>query len=147
MKFIHEKAVVEGDVELSEGVSIMPGAVLRGDYGKISIGPNSNIQDNCVIHEKTTVGELVSVGHGAILHKCKIGNRVVVGMNATVLDNVEIEDDVIIAAGSVVPPGNMIPSNSLVMGIPGKVVRELKPEEKEYIIKNAKWYVEKFCKG
>ena len=88
----------------------------------------------------------MSVGHGAILHGCKVGNRVIVGMNATVLDEAEIGDDVIIAAGAVVSPRTKIPSNTMVMGVPGKVLRELKPEERKHIIESAEWYINKFCK-
>lgn len=145
MKFIHEKASIEGDVELSDYVSIHAGAVLRGDNGKISIGEKSSVQDNCVIHDRTSVGKLVSIGHGAILHGCKIGDRVIIGINSTILNDAEIGNDVIIAAGSVVPPRKTIPPNSLVMGAPGKVVRELREDERKHIIENAEWYANKFC--
>ncbi len=143
MAFIHPQAVVEGDVKIGKNVTLCATAVLRGDEGQIVVGDNSSVQEGCVLHAGTQIGENVSVGHGAIIHGCKIGNNVVIGMNATVLDGVVIQDNVIIAAGSVVPPGKTIESNSMVMGVPGKVVRQLTEDEKKYILSNAKMYVEK----
>ncbi|HLD56906.1 MAG TPA: gamma carbonic anhydrase family protein [archaeon] len=143
MSFIHPQAVVEGDVKIGKNVTLCATAVLRGDEGQIVIGDNSNVQEGCVLHAGAQIGNNVSVGHGAIVHGCKIGNNVVVGMNATVLDGVIVGDDVIIAAGSVVPPRKTIEPNSMVMGVPGKVVRQLTEDEKKYIVNNAKMYVEK----
>ncbi len=143
MAFIHPQAVVEGDVKLGKNVTLCATSVLRGDEGQITVGDNSNVQEGCVLHAGAQIGNGVSVGHGAIVHGCKIGNNVIVGMNSTVLDGAIVEDNVIIAAGSVVPPRKTIESNSMVMGVPGKVVRPLTEAEKQYIINNAKMYVEK----
>ncbi len=143
MSFIHPQSVVEGDVKLGKNVTLCATTVLRGDEGQIVIGDNSNVQEGCVLHAGAQVGENVSVGHGAIVHGCNIGNNVVIGMNATILDGVVVGDNVIIAAGSVVPPRKTIESNSMVMGVPGKVVRQLTEDEKKYILNNAKMYVEK----
>ena len=140
--FVHEKAVVEGSVELGENVSVWAGAVIRGDEGRIRIGKNSNIQDNCVLHgHKLEIGENVTVGHGAIVHGCKIGNNVLVGMGAIILDNAEIGDWCIIAAGSVVREGQKIPANSLVAGVPAKVKRELASLDRERITESWEAYV------
>ncbi len=142
--FIHKKAVVEGSVGLGENVSIWAGAVLRGDEGKITIGRNSNIQDNCVLHgHKLEIGENVTVGHGAVVHGCKIGNNVLIGMGAIVLDNAEIGEWCIIAAGSVVREGQKIPANSLVTGVPAKVKRELTELDRERITESWRAYVER----
>ena len=109
--FVSEAAYVIGDVEIGENSSVWPGAVIRGDLGKITIGKNSVIEDNCVIHSGTpsfppnldvTIGENAVIGHGAVSNAWKIGNNVLIGMNATVLHNVEIGDYSIIAAGCVV---------------------------------------------
>ena len=109
-----ENATLIGQVTLKKNANIWYGAVLRGDDHYISIGENTNIQDNCVIHIDhdlpTIIGDFVTVGHGAIVHACKVGNNVLIGMGAIVLNGAEIGDNVIIAAGSLVPPGKKIPS-------------------------------------
>ena len=143
MSFIHPQAVVEGDVKVGKNVTLCAHSVLRGDHGTISVGDNSNVQDCCVIHDKTTVGEWVSIGHGAVLHGCTIGNRVIVGMNSTILNDVVVGDDVIIAAGAVVTPRTAIPTGSMVMGVPAKVVRKLTEKERKHIVENAKHYVDR----
>jgi len=143
MNFVHEKAVVEGNFELGENVSVWPGAVIRADEGLIKIGANSNVQDNCVIHGETTIGYNVTIGHGAIVHGCKVGDNVLIGMNATVLNGAEIGDNVIIAAGSVVRENQKIPEKSLVAGVPAKVKRELSHDDLELIRKAAMSYVDR----
>jgi len=141
MAFIHPQAVIEGDVKIGKNVTICACAVLRGDEGQIVIGDNSSVQDCCVIHEKTSVGSYVSIGHGAVVHRAKIGNNVIIGMNSTVLNDAVIEDNVIVAAGAVVTPGTVIKSGSMVMGVPAKIVRELTDKEREHIVENAMVYV------
>jgi len=128
--WVHPMATVIGDVELGAHVSIWPSVVLRGDCGPIRIGAYSNIQDGAVVHttqgfSETHVGERVTVGHGAILHGCRVGNDCLIGMHATVLDNAEISDHSIVAAGSVVTVGKQFPPKVMLMGSPAKVAREL----------------------
>ena len=144
--FVAENATLIGQVTLRKNVNIWYGAVLRGDDHYISIDKNTNIQDNCVIHIDhdlpTIIGDFVTVGHGAIVHACKVGNNVLIGMGAIVLNGAEIGDNVIIAAGSLVPPGKKIPSNTLVMGSPAKVTRELTGKDISDIRDSAIYYAE-----
>ena len=138
-------AAVVGDVVLSENVSILYGAVLRGDINEIRVGPGSNIQDGCVIHLSRQfgchIGANVTVGHKAILHACTIGNEVLIGMGAIILDGAEIGDRCIIGAGSLITGNKKIPAGSLVMGAPAKVVRTLTEEEESGIKAWADSYV------
>lgn len=128
-------AHVVGRVTLGADVSIWYNAVLRADINTIAIGDRSNIQDNVVIHLAdnygVVLGEDVVVGHSAIIHACSIGNNVLVGMGSIIMDGVEIGDDCIIAAGALVAPGKKIPSGSMVMGSPGKTVRETTQVERD----------------
>jgi len=141
-----ETAAVIGDVALEENVTIWYGAVLRGDVGPIRIGRGSNIQDNCTVHcavdVPTVVGENVVVGHGAILHSCTVGDGCLVGMGSILLDGCVIGEGSVIAAGALVPPGKSIPPRSLVMGVPGRVVRQVTEEEAAATLANAARYVE-----
>ena len=141
-----ETAAVIGDVALEENVTIWYGAVLRGDVGPIRIGRGSNIQDNCSVHcavdVPTVVGENVVVGHGAILHSCTVGDGCLIGMGAILLDGCVIGEGSVIAAGALVPPGKSIPPRSLVMGVPGRVVRQVTEEEAAATLANAARYVE-----
>ena len=140
--YIAPTATVVGDVTLGENVNIWYGAVLRGDSGAITVGRGTNIQDNCVLHEKTTIGDGCTVGHGAIVHGCTIGNRCMVGMGAIVLTGAVIGNDCIIGAGALVTQNTVIPDNSLVLGNPGKIKREVTEEEVTSISHNALHYVE-----
>lgn len=123
--FLAPNSFVSGDVTIGEDSSIWPGASLRGDMGPIIVGRASSIQDSCTCHlmpgSKVEVGDLVTVGHGAVLHGCKIGDCTVVGMNSTVLDNAVVGKCCIIAAGSVVKGGTQIPDWSLAAGSPAQV--------------------------
>jgi carbonic anhydrase/acetyltransferase-like protein (isoleucine patch superfamily) len=127
--FVSETAYIVGDVELGEASNVWPGAVIRGDFGKITIGSNTSVEDNCVIHSGTpsaslgdvTIGDWVIIGHGAVLNCRKIGNRVLIGMNATVLHGAEIGNHCVIAAGCLVGQGMKIPDRSFVAGVPGKI--------------------------
>jgi carbonic anhydrase/acetyltransferase-like protein (isoleucine patch superfamily) len=144
--FVADTASVIGDVTLEEGVSIWYSTVLRGDIENIYIGRYSNIQDNASVHTEndipTRVGEYTVVGHNAIVHGCTVGNNCLIGMGAIILNNAIIGDNCIIGAGSLVTEGKIIPSNSLVLGSPGKVVRQVTDEEIANIRKNALRYYE-----
>ena len=138
-------AQVIGNVELGEDVSIWHGAVLRGDTDSITIGNNSNVQDNCVVHctkgFPVEIGDNVSVGHGAVVHGCKLDDNVLIGMNATVLNGAHIGKNSIVGAGAVVSEGKKFPENSLILGVPAKLIKEVSPEQVEMIQHNADNYV------
>lgn len=125
--FVSEAAYVVGDVEIGENSSVWPHAVIRGDTGRIVIGTNTAIEDGVVIHaggphyDLLVIGDMVNIGHGAVVHCAKIGNNVLVGMNATVLQKAEIGNYCLIAAGCVVPEEIIVPDNSFVAGVPGKI--------------------------
>ena len=140
-----ENIAVTGDVTLGEGVTLWYGCVLRGDAGPIRIGGGSNVQDNCVVHcsagHPVEVGRGVVVGHGAILHGCTVEDGSLIGMGATVLDGAVVGAGSIVGANALVPPGKVIPPNSLVMGVPGRVVRTLTDAEREETAQNAAHYV------
>ncbi len=144
--WIAPNATVLGDVTLEEESSVWFGAVLRGDINRIVIGPRSNVQDGSVIHLAddlpTLVGELVTVGHKAILHACTVADEVLVGMGAIVLDGAEIGARSILGAGALVTGGKKIPPGSLVLGSPAKVVRALTLDEQAGIRVWAEKYVE-----
>jgi carbonic anhydrase/acetyltransferase-like protein (isoleucine patch superfamily) len=136
--FISEAAYVMGDVEIGENSSVWPGAVIRGDIGKIKIGKNTAVEDNCVIHSGSptlppvadvTIGDNVIIGHGAVVNGRRIGNNILIGMNATILHDVEIGDNSIIAAGCVVRERVKIPDNSFVTGVPGEIRRKVTTEQ------------------
>lgn len=143
--YISDNATIIGRVALKKNANIWYGTVIRGDENYIVIGENTNIQDNCTVHIAkdfpTIIGDDVTVGHGAIVHACTVGNRVLVGMGAIILNGAVVGDDVIIGAGSLIPPGKRIPSNSLVMGSPAKVVRELTEEDRKKLKDSALHYV------
>jgi len=132
--FIAKDARIMGDVRLAKDSSVFYGCVLRGDIDSIIIGEGSNVQDGTIIHLAddlpTIVGTYCTIGHGAIVHACTVGNECLIGMRAVVLDGAEIGDQCLIAAGSVVTPRTKTPAGSMVMGTPGKVVRQLGPEER-----------------
>ena len=139
-------ATVIGDVTLEEESSVWYGAALRGDINRIVIGPRSNIQDNAVVHidigDPTSIGELVTVGHSAIIHACKIDNEVLIGMGAIVLDGTEVGARSIIGANALVTLGMKIPAGSLVLGSPAKIRRQLTLDEQNDIARWAWSYVE-----
>ncbi len=143
--YVHKSAVVIGDVTVGENVSIWPCAVLRGDIASITVGDNSNIQENACVHVNydapAVIGKGVSVGHGAVVHGSRIGDNCLIGMNAVVMES-EIGPNCIIGAGAVIPAGKNIPAGSLVMGVPAKVVRKLEEDEVNAIMKNARDYAE-----
>lgn len=146
--FIAPNAWVTGRTEIGDNSSILFGAALRGDINKIIIGHSSNVQDNAVLHTSDglgdcVIGDFVSIGHAAILHGCKVQNRCIIGMGATLLDEAVIGEDSVVGANSLVTMRTIIPPRSLVMGSPAKVVRELRPDEIENIMRTARRYIGK----
>ncbi|WP_331766513.1 gamma carbonic anhydrase family protein [Embleya sp. NBC_00896] len=142
--FVAANAVVVGAVTLAAGSSVWYGAVLRGDADSITVGADTNIQDNCTVHSDlhfpTVIGERVSVGHNAVLHGCTVEDDVLVGMNATVLNGAHIGAGSLVAAGAVVTQGMRVPPGSLVAGVPAKVRRELTEDERSGIKANSTGY-------
>lgn len=142
--YIAPNATVIGRVRLADDVSIWPGAVVRGDNDLIEIKSGTNIQDGAVLHvdpgHPMSIGCNVTVGHVAVVHGCTIGDGSLVGIHATVLNDAKIGNDSIVAAGSVVPEGKSYPDRSLILGVPGKVVRELTDDEVKWIADNARDY-------
>lgn len=150
--FVDPTAVVLGDVELAEGVSVWPMAVIRGDMHFIRIGRATSVQDGAVLHITHAsdfnpggfpliIGEEVTIGHKAILHGCKLGNRILVGMGAIVMDGVTVEDEVIIAAGALVPPGKTLRSGYVYAGSPARELRALTEKERRFFSYSAANYV------
>ncbi len=143
--FVAEGAWIIGEVTVDEQSSIWFNAVLRGDINLIRVGKRSNIQDGCLLHVTSAlpvvVGDDVTVGHKATLHGCLIGNAVLVGMDAVVLDNVRVEPFSIVAAGSLVKENFVVPEGTLVAGVPARIVRDLREEEKEFLLQSAKNYI------
>lgn len=143
--FIAPNATVVGGVSIAAGASIWYGTVLRGDAEVITIGADTNIQDNCTVHADPTfpavLGERISVGHNAVLHGCTIEDDVLIGMGAVVLNGAHIGSGSLIAAGAVVSQGMQIPPGSLVAGVPAKVKRELSENEKAGITANGAGYL------
>lgn len=142
--FIASTAVVIGDVTLGAHASVWYGAVLRGDINRIVVGHHSNIQDNAVLHlaDKLpcVLGNWVTVGHGAIIHACTVGDETLVGMGVVILDGAVIGKQSIIGAKALVTQGTKIPPGSLVLGAPAKVVRKLTQEERS----DLKWWAQKY---
>lgn len=143
---IAQGAVVYGDVSVGEKTSIWYNAVVRADSDSIAIGKYSNVQDNCTVHVDTghpvTIGDYVTIGHGAVVHGCSIGDRCLVGMGAIILNDAVIEDDCVIGAGALVAGGKVIPKGSLVVGNPGRIMRSVSNEEKQNVMANALHYAD-----
>ena len=142
--FIASTGVVLGDVTLGAHSSVWYGAVLRGDINRIVVGHHSNIQDNAVLHLADkfpcVLGNWVTVGHGAIVHACEVGDEVLVGMGAVILDGAVIGKQSIIGAKALVTQGTIIPPGSMVLGAPAKVVRKLTNAERAGL----KWWAQKY---
>jgi carbonic anhydrase/acetyltransferase-like protein (isoleucine patch superfamily) len=130
-------AIVYGDVTIGEDASIWFNVVIRGDVAPIIIGRGTNVQDGVIIHcdsgVANEIGEDVTIGHGAIIHGKKIGNNTLIGMGATVLGETVIGNECLIAAGAVVPPGLVVPDRKVVMGVPGKIVRDVSEKDLKYM--------------
>jgi carbonic anhydrase/acetyltransferase-like protein (isoleucine patch superfamily) len=142
--YIARTATVIGDVTLGAHASVWYGAVLRGDINRIVVGHHTNIQDNAVLHLADDfpciLGNWVTVGHGAIVHACKVGDETLVGMGAVILDGAVIGRQSLIGARALVTQGMKIPPGSLVLGAPAKVVRKLSKAERAGL----KWWAEKY---
>lgn len=145
--YVDVSAQVIGEVELGDHSSVWMNAVLRGDVNWIKIGAYSNVQDNCVVHvfKDTHPAELsdhVTVGHSVTLHGCRIGSYCLIGMGAVILNGAEVGAESIVAAGTVIPEGMSVAPGSLVMGVPGKVRRQVTDEERGSLRRYAQNYVE-----
>ncbi|WP_019121895.1 gamma carbonic anhydrase family protein [Brevibacillus massiliensis] len=143
--FIAPSASIIGDVTIGEGASIWFGAVLRGDCGPIVVGARTSVQDNCVIHMTdggTYIAEDVTVGHGAVLHNCRIGRSSVIGMNAVVLDNTEIGEESVVAAGSIVTANQTFPPRILLAGNPAVKKKEIEGNSLWWVKESSKSYQE-----
>jgi carbonic anhydrase/acetyltransferase-like protein (isoleucine patch superfamily) len=144
--FIASTAAVMGDVTIGEDASIWYGAVLRGDMAPITIGSQSNIQDGTVVHVDEevpcTVGRRVGVGHRVILHGCTVGDDCLIAMGSVLLNGVTIGNGSVVAAGAVVPEGMQVPPRSLVMGVPGRIVRQVDEALAQRVVETWKHYVE-----
>jgi carbonic anhydrase/acetyltransferase-like protein (isoleucine patch superfamily) len=144
--YISPRASVIGAASIGARSSVWEHAVIRADYNSISIGADSSIQDNCTVHcdlrFSTQIGNRVTLGHNSVAHGCIIDDNVLVGIGAIILNDVHIGHHTIIGAGSVITPGKKIPPESLVIGVPGKVIRSLTPADLLELDANWKVYVE-----
>ncbi len=142
--FVHPSAEVIGNVRLGAGVSVWPGAVLRGDIESIAVGAGSNIQDNAVLHTDhgvpMVVGKNVTVGHGTILHSCHVEDGALIGMGSIVLGGAVIGKGALIGAGTLVSPGTRVPAGHLSLGRPARTVRPLTAREQKGLRENARRY-------
>jgi len=143
--YVAEGAILVGDVEIGEDASVWFYAVVRGDIQAIRIGRGTNVQDHCVLHvtkeNPLTIGEYVTLGHRAVVHGCRIEDLCLVGIGSVVLDGAVVGTGTVIGAGAVVAPGTVVPPHSLVLGVPGKVVRDLEPGSVDRIRKTAENYI------
>lgn len=151
--YVDPAATVIGDVELGDDVSLWPGAVVRGDVERIRIGARTNVQDTAVLHVThdgpyspggfpCIVGSDVTIGHGAVVHACTVGDRCLIGMHATLLDGVVVERHAFVGAGALVPPGKVVGEGELWVGNPARCVRRLGDTEIEALRYSASHYVE-----
>ena len=143
--YVHPSADVLGHVRLGAGCWVGPGARLRGDYGRIEIGDNTSVEDNCVIHarpgERTVIGRWVTVGHGAIIHNATVNDWALVGMGSIVMNGARIGRGSIVGAGAVITEGKQFPEHSLIIGAPARVIRTLEPAQVAAMGSAAKFYV------
>jgi carbonic anhydrase/acetyltransferase-like protein (isoleucine patch superfamily) len=143
--FIHPDAIVCGDVTLGARVSVWPTAVIRGDTGRIVIGDESNVQDGSVIHVDygvpTTIGRRVAIGHRAIVHGSTVEDDCLIAMGAILLNGVQIGSGSIVGAGAVCREGLIVPSNSLLLGVPARIIRETTAAERERITRTIESYL------
>ena len=142
--WVAPNAALVGQVHLAEGSSVFYGAVLRAASGRVTVVPRSGVPDHCVSHvdqgKPLTLGEGVSVGHGAVIHGATVGDHVLVGMGATIMNGAVIGDEVLVAAGALVTEGMEVPPRTLVAGVPAKVRRELSDDEVARLHVNAEIY-------
>jgi len=144
--YIADNAVLIGEIFIGENSSVWPGSVLRADVEEIIIKENTNLQDGVIVHTNydlpAIIGKNVTVGHGAILHGCVIGDNCLIGMGAIVLDGAQVGENCIIGAGAVVTENISIEPGSLVLGIPGRITRALADDEIKKNVKTAQEYIE-----
>ena len=144
--FVAPNATVLGDVVLGPGSSVWYGAVLRGDDGTLTLGENTNVQDIAVLHcdpgGAVTLGKNVTVGHCALVHGCTVGDGSLIGMHATLLNHCVVGKNCIIGAGALVPEGMVIPDNSVAVGVPARVIKQVSAAQIEANLHNAAHYVE-----
>jgi carbonic anhydrase/acetyltransferase-like protein (isoleucine patch superfamily) len=144
--FVAPTAVLIGDVDVAEGASIWFGTVLRGDMARIEIGARTSIQDNSMIHtevdQPSIIGEDVTVGHMALIHSSVVERNVLVGQAAVLVGGNRVAAGTIIGAGAVMPEGMEVPGRSLVLGVPARVVREVRPEDARWTVDAAAHYTE-----
>lgn len=144
--FVAPNATVLGDVALGPGSSVWYGAVLRGDDGTLTLGENTNVQDNAVLHcdpgGAVTLGKNVTVGHCALVHGCTVGDGSLIGMHATLLNHCVVGKNCIIGAGALVPEGMVIPDGSVAVGVPARVIKPVTEAQIEANLRNAEHYVE-----
>ena len=144
--FIHDGAFVIGDVTLGARVSVWPTAVIRGDTAAIVIGEDSNVQDGTIVHVDhgvpCTIGARVGIGHRAIIHGATVEHDSLIGMGAILLNHVVVGTGSIVGAGAVCPEGMQIPANSLVLGVPGRVIRQTTDAERARIAKTVQSYLD-----
>lgn len=142
---ISPTAVLLGDITIGKDSSVFPGVVMRGDCRAIIVGERTNIQDGAIVHmnydNDAVIGNDVTIGHGAIVHGCMIGDRTIVGMGSTIMDGARVGCDSLIGAGALIPQGVTIPDGSLVVGLPGKVVRSLTESERNECLDSARRYL------
>ena len=145
--YIAETATIIGDVTLGERVSVLFGAVIRGDNDPVTIGDDSNVQDNCVLHSDPglplTIGKGVTIGHQAMLHGCTIGDGALIGIQAVVMNGAVIGESSLVGAGAVVTEGKSFPERSLILGAPAKAVRTLTDADIANLERAASGYVER----
>jgi carbonic anhydrase/acetyltransferase-like protein (isoleucine patch superfamily) len=143
--FVAQSADVIGQVTLKEHSSVWFNAVIRGDCDRIEVGARSNIQDGAVLHcdigQPLIIGEDVTVGHNAMIHCLEVGDRTLIGINAVILDGAKVGSDCIIGANTLVKAGSVIPDGSLVVGSPGKVIRQLDEQSRALLLGSAASYV------
>lgn len=143
--WVHGSAVVVGEVELHEGVSVWPTAVIRGDRDRITVGAESNVQDGAVLHADPgvpcTIGVRVTIGHRAVVHGATVGDGALIGIGAIVLNGAVVGAGALVAAGAVVPEGMVIPPGVLVRGVPAQVVGPLRQEQAMRVARGWETYV------
>lgn len=142
---IAKNATIVGNVILENNVNVWYGSVIRGDECSIYIDENSNVQDNCVLHgsinKDIKIGKNVTIGHSAVVHGCTIEDNVLIGMHSTILDGAIIGKGSIVGAHTLITQNKVIPPNSLVVGVPGKIIRSVTKDELESTIQNSKLYI------